>query len=162
MQIFVEANAIAERVDDLHAPRAVKSCLDPGPQIFVVPVCDLAMKFVDARHPYENRRAGTGVAVVLRKMQREPGPRNLHVRRRVLLEMVLPIESKTEEIDVKFFRLDDIEDPQDGNRSEKGDGHHSISTESTGKSCRSKLSSGIRPFEVGSRSILFDQADRTL
>ena len=48
MQIFVEVNAIAERVDHLHAPRTVKGRLDPRSQIFVIPAGDLAMSVVNA------------------------------------------------------------------------------------------------------------------
>src|SRR6516162_1319984 len=96
LQVFVEADAVAERVDDLDAPGVVERRLDPRPQVLVALAGDLPVELVDARHPDEDGRAGAAVAVMLAQVQHQTGPGHLDVRRRVVLEMVFPIEGKAE------------------------------------------------------------------
>src|SRR6516162_5232858 len=72
LQVFVEADAVAERVDDLHAPGTVEGRLDPRTQVLVALAGDLPVELLDARHPDEGGRAGAAVAVVLAQVQRQP------------------------------------------------------------------------------------------
>jgi hypothetical protein len=56
---------------------------------------------------------------MLGQVQRQSGPRHLDVRRRVLLEVVFPIDGETEEADVadvEVFHLRHVEDAQDRDR----------------------------------------------
>jgi hypothetical protein len=53
--VFVEPDAIAERVDDLHAFCVVKRRLDPRAQVLVAPARDLPVELLDAGHPHEDR-----------------------------------------------------------------------------------------------------------
>src|SRR5262249_50083463 len=97
LQVFVEADAVAERVDDPDAPAVVERRLAPRTQVLVALAGDLPVDLLDARHPDEDRRAGAAVAVMLAQVQYQPAPGHLHVGRGVLLEVVFPIDGEAEE-----------------------------------------------------------------
>jgi hypothetical protein len=63
------------------------------------------MKRVDIAGLYANRRAGSTVAVVVRKVKQAFVFRHLHVQRSAGLEPVLPIDREAEEIHVELTRL---------------------------------------------------------
>src|SRR6516164_2487994 len=85
LQVFVEPDAVAERVDDLDAPGVVEGRLDPRTQVLIALTGDLPVELLDARHPDEDGRAGAAVAVMLGQVQHQPVPRHLQVGRGVLL-----------------------------------------------------------------------------
>src|SRR4051812_40111593 len=116
LQVFVEPDAVAERVDDLHAPGVVEGHLQPRSQVLVVLRRKLPVELLDARHPDEDGRAGAAVAVMLRQVQHQAVPGHLHVSRGVLLEVVVPIDGEAEVIDVELLRLPHAEDAQDRDR----------------------------------------------
>src|SRR5262249_53716597 len=51
LQVFVEPNAIAERVNELHALGIIKRRLDPWPQVLVVLADSFSLKTLNAGHP---------------------------------------------------------------------------------------------------------------
>jgi hypothetical protein len=53
---------------------------------------------------------------MLGQVQRQSGPRHLDVRRRVLLEVVFPIDGEADVADVEVFHLRHVEDAQDRDR----------------------------------------------
>src|SRR6185295_4026629 len=59
------------------------------------------------------------VAKMLREVQREAVTRDLHVGRRVVVEVVLPLEREAEEVQVEFFRFGDVENAHQWNDSLK-------------------------------------------
>jgi hypothetical protein len=75
--------------------------------------------FFEAPNPEEDRGAGAAVPVMLGQMQYAAVARNLHVKRGVLIEAVLPIDFEAEEIDVKLFCLFDAEDAENRNGLEE-------------------------------------------
>src|SRR5439155_25694611 len=105
LQVFVEPDAVAERVDDLHAPGVVEGRLQPRPQVLVAFRRKLPVELVDARHPDEDGRAGAAVAVMLAQVQHQAVPGYLEVCRGVLLEVVFPIDGEAEVADVELLRL---------------------------------------------------------
>jgi hypothetical protein len=54
--------------------------------------------------------------MMLGQVQHQSGPRNLDVRRGVLLEVVFPIDVEAEKAKVEVFRLRHVEDAQDRDR----------------------------------------------
>src|SRR5262249_42270645 len=114
LQVFVEADAVAERVDDLDTPGVIERRLDPRPQVLVALAGNLPVELLDARHPDEDGRAGAAVAVMLGQVQHQPGPGQLQVGGGVVLEVVFPIEGEAEEADVELLRLLHVEDTQQG------------------------------------------------
>src|ERR1700733_4357339 len=53
------------------------------------------------------------ISVVLREMQNQAIARNLHVKRGIVIEAMLPVEMKSQIVEVKLARLFDGEDAQD-------------------------------------------------
>jgi hypothetical protein len=60
---------------------------------------------------------GAGVAVMLAQVERQAGPLDLHVERRLRGEAVLEGDPEPQEIDIELLRLFDREDAQDGDRA---------------------------------------------
>src|SRR5262245_12259804 len=123
LQVFVEADAVAERVDDLDALGIVEGRFDPRPQVLVALAADLPVELLDAGHPDEDGRAGAAVTVMLGQVQRQPVFGHLQVGRGVLREVVFPIDGEAEVIDVELLRLLHAEDAQDGDRLLERHGH---------------------------------------
>ena len=65
LQVFIEPDAISERVDHLDALGIVKRRIEPRPKVLVVLAGDFSVESVNPRHPDEDRRAWAAVAVML-------------------------------------------------------------------------------------------------
>src|SRR5205085_8925243 len=114
--VFIEPQAVAKRIDHFHALGVPRGGFEAGTQVLVAFGDQLGMEFVDASEADENGGAGAGVAVVAREMEEESGAGNLHVKRQIRLEAVLPVTVKAEEIDIELVGLGFVENAADRNR----------------------------------------------
>src|SRR5947207_1410840 len=65
VKVFVEPNAIPERINDLHALRLPRRDLDTRPEVFVLFADQFCVQRLDPRHSHEDRGARASVADVL-------------------------------------------------------------------------------------------------
>ena len=75
------------------------------------------VKFLRTFNRDQHFAAGAAIAVVLGEMQDQFAARNLHVEREIVTKAMLPIDLKTEPIDIKFPRLFIVKDAKNRHRS---------------------------------------------
>src|SRR5262245_3687310 len=105
LQVLMEANAVAEGIDDVNTHEVVESRLDSRAEVLVVLAGDLSMEFLDTGHPDEDGRARAAVAMMLGQVQHQSRPGQLDVGGCVFCKMMLPVEREAEVTDVELLRL---------------------------------------------------------
>ena len=114
-----ESQAIAERVDNPYITASPPRILNIRLQVLVVALGEFSLKLIDGISFDDDGRAGGCITMVLGKMKDAAAARNLHVKRKVFLESMFPIDRESEEVDIELARLFDIEDSEDGRRCSK-------------------------------------------
>src|SRR6266478_6639044 len=117
LNLLVEQQPVSERVDKPDATGAPGRLLDARVLIAVVLRCKPPMKGKDACTLHPHRRSGTGVAMMFRKMKNQRAQRHLHVKRRVVVQSMLPVNLEAHVVHIELPGLVDAEDPQDRDRS---------------------------------------------
>src|SRR5215469_12812153 len=114
LDAFAEADVIPEGIDHPRLDRAPRHRLESGPHIAVAFRADLPLERLDTLHHHPDPGTGAAIAVMLAQMQNQGAARDLAVERRVGIEAMIPIDRKSEKLQIKLVRLGDIEDAQDG------------------------------------------------
>ena len=113
LEVLAESNPVAEWIDDCETQNTPRRSLQPRTVVFVVPGGNLAVKCFNTISVDYDLGSGTAIAVMLAEMQNQIVSRDLHIDRRVLFELVLPIDGEPEPLDIEFLSLSQIENAKD-------------------------------------------------
>src|SRR5690606_28703831 len=98
-----EAKPIAERVADDKLVESPRLRFEARPRVGIVAIRKLPVEFPDLLHLHKHGGAWRRVAMMLAQMQPQPAARDLHIKRRRIVEAMTPVHSEAEEADIEFL-----------------------------------------------------------
>ena len=120
---LVEAEFVAEGVDEVEANRLVVGGVEAGFVVFVVFGGEFGVEIFEAFHTEEDAGSGDCVAVVFGEVEGDAIAGDLEVEGEVVAEAVFPVDVEAEVIEIELAGLGDIKDAEDGDGLEEVEGH---------------------------------------
>src|SRR5580704_3285737 len=132
---------VAKRIEQVQLLGSPEGLHDSRPPIPIILRRDLPMQRAYAFKVHLERASWRAIAVVFCQVQNKAIAGDLHVKRRIVVESMFPIEVKTEIVEIKLAGLFHGKDAQDGDDSAGTLNHKVYRSNSSRAVLRSVLSS---------------------